>query len=130
MEDFYKEYLSGVIAINVNLTRATLREAQELKHLIDEEIIIQHKKLLLDVSQCEFIDSTFLGVLVYGHKRMITKGGKLNIVEPANVNQSLLHLTRVLESLNIYKTRNEAIENFNSNNPVQLEINNVEFFRN
>jgi anti-anti-sigma factor len=130
MEDFYKEYLSGVIAINVNLTLATLREAQELKHLIDEEIIIQHKKLLLDVSQCEFIDSTFLGVLVYGHKRMITKGGKLNIVEPANVNQSLLHLTRVLESLNIYKTRNEAIENFNSNNPVQLEINNVEFFRN
>ena len=130
MEDFYKEYLSEVIAINVNLTRATLREAQELKHLIDEEIIIQHKKLLLDVSQCEFIDSTFLGVLVYGHKRMITKGGKLNIVEPANVNQSLLHLTRVLESLNIYKTRNEAIENFNSNNPFQLEINNVEFFRN
>jgi hypothetical protein len=98
MEDFSKENVYDVTVINVNLTRATLKEAQELKKIIDEEITIQHKKLLVDISQCEFIDSTFLG--------------GLNIVEPVALNENLFHMTRILEKLNLHKSREEAIESF------------------
>ena len=120
MEDFVKDYLYGVIIVKVNLTRATLREAQELKQILDEEITIQHKKLVLDISQCEFMDSTFLGVLVIEHKKMLTKGGKLNIVEPSNTNGNFLHLTQVLDHLNTFRTRNEAIENFEKKIPLPI----------
>jgi anti-anti-sigma factor len=120
MEDFIKEYLYGVIIVNVNLTRATLREAQELKKILEEEITIQHKKLVLDISQCEFIDSTFLGVLVIEHKKMIANGGILNIVRPTNTNGNFLHLTQVLDRLNMYETRSEAIENFGKNIPLSI----------
>lgn len=119
IEDFVKEYLYGVILIKVNLTRATLREAQELKQILEEEITIQHKKLVLDISQCEFIDSTFLGVLVIEHKKMIANGGILNIVRPINTNINFLHLTQVLDHLNMYETRSEAIEYFDQNIPIQ-----------
>jgi anti-anti-sigma factor len=112
MEDFSKENVYDVTVINVNLTRATLKEAQELKKIIDEEITIQHKKLLVDISQCEFIDSTFLGAIVYEHKRMLEKGGSLNIVEPVALNENLFHMTRILEKLNLHKSREEAIESF------------------
>ena len=73
----------------------------------------------MDISQCEFIDSTFLGVLVIEHKKMIANNGILNIVRPINTNINFLHLTQVLDHLNMYETRSEAIEYFDQNIPIQ-----------
>lgn len=117
MEDFSKEIFDGgKIAINVNLTRATIHEARELKKVLEEEIVFKHKKLVLDLSQCEFIDSTFIGAIVYEHKKMIERGGILNVVEPLDLNKDLFLVTRTLESLNLYKTKEEAIDGFDKAN--------------
>ena len=64
MKDFAKEYFSDAVIINVNLTRATLKEALDLQNLLDEELIYNHQNLVLDISQCEFIDSTFIGAIL------------------------------------------------------------------
>jgi anti-sigma B factor antagonist/stage II sporulation protein AA (anti-sigma F factor antagonist) len=97
MEDFAKEYFSDAVIINVNLTRATLKEAIELKEIIDEELLYGNKNLVLDISECEFIDSTFLGAILVAHKNVIEKDGQLNIVEPENLWVSLLAISRTLE---------------------------------
>ena len=115
MEDFTKEYISEAIVINVNMTRATLKEAIELREVIDEELVYNHKNLILDLSQCEFIDSTFLGAILVEHKKIIKKGGKLSIVEPENLWGNLIAISRTLEKLNLYKTREEVKENIDRN---------------
>jgi anti-sigma B factor antagonist/stage II sporulation protein AA (anti-sigma F factor antagonist) len=116
MEDFTKEHISEAIVINVNLTRATLKEAIELRKIVDEELVYNHKNLILDLSQCEFIDSTFLGAILVEHKKVIKKGGKLSIVEPENLWGNLIAISRTLEKLNIYKTREEVRENIDRKN--------------
>ena len=123
MEYFVKEYFDGFIVINVNLTRATLREAQELKQILEEEITIQKTKLVLDISQCEFIDSSFLGAIVLAHKRALAHAGKLNIVEPSPKIHDFFHLNRILDHLNTYKTRREAIEGLNLYIPSSVSLN-------
>lgn len=110
MEDFTKEYTNGIVIISVNFTRATLKEANILRKLIDEEIILKNRKIILDLSSCEFIDSTFLGVIVFQHKRIITKSGILFLVEPKNLWQDLFVISGTLKLLNLFQTKEDAIK--------------------
>ena len=72
-EEFELLTVNGVRFIILNLSRATLREAIILKSIIEEEINLGEKKLVLDISQCEFIDFSFIGSLVVEKKRMKEK---------------------------------------------------------
>ncbi len=59
MEVFEKKSVDDVFVIGVNLTRSTLNEAIEFRKIIEEEISSGHTNLVIDLSKCEFIDSTF-----------------------------------------------------------------------
>jgi len=67
-EDFRQLHVSDIVIEVVNLSRATFREASELKKQLDDLIKQNYKKIIVDISQCEFVDSTFLGVLVLSLK--------------------------------------------------------------
>ena len=110
LEDFELLTVKGVRFIIVNLSRATTKEAQILKSIIEEEIIIGVRKLVIDISQCEFIDSTFIGSLVVEQKRMKEKGGKIMLIYPVKLDENLFHVTNTLRIFEIYQTREEAIE--------------------
>lgn len=110
LEDFELLTVKGVRFVVVNLSRATINEAQILKSVIEEAIIIGVRKLFIDISQCEFIDSTFIGSLVVEQKRMKEKGGKIMLIYPVKLDENLFHVTNTLRIFEIYQTREEAIE--------------------
>jgi len=110
LEDFELLTVKGVRIVVVNLSRATLQDAKMLKSIIEEEIIIGVRKLAIDISQCEFIDSTFIGSLVVEQKRMKEKGGKIMLIYPVKLDENLFHVTNTLRIFEIYQTREEAIE--------------------
>ncbi len=110
LEDFELLTVKGVRFIIVNLSRATINEAQILKSIIEEAIIIGVRKLFIDISQCEFIDSTFIGSLVVEQKRIEEKGGKIMLIYPVKLDENLFHVTNTLRIFEIYQTREEAIE--------------------
>ena len=64
MENFEKIYLEGVIVIKVNLTLSTFNEAKEFRKIVEEEINSGHTNLVIDLSKCEIIDSTFFGAII------------------------------------------------------------------
>jgi len=109
-EDFEQLTVKGVRSIIVNLTRATINEAKILKSIIEEDITIGVRKLVIDISQCEFVDSSFIGSLVVGLKRMKEKGGKIMLIEPVKLDENLFDVTNTLRIFEIYQTREEAIE--------------------
>lgn len=109
-EDFEQLTVKGVRFIIVNLSRATINEAKILKSIIEEDITIGVRKLVIDISQCEFIDSSFIGSLVVGQKRMKEKGGKIILIDPVELDKDLFHVTHTLGIFEIYQTREEAIE--------------------
>lgn len=112
MEDFKRNIVGEVVVEVVNLTRATYKEATEFKNIINEDIEKKFRKIVVDISQCEFMDSTFLGVLVYGQKRISYIGGEIKLVEPLSVFQTLLEKTATLRIFDTYKTIQEAVNSF------------------
>ena len=56
--------------IKVKLERATLREASTFKHYMEKSIAEDGRNLIIDLNSCEFVDSSFFGVLVAGLKKL------------------------------------------------------------
>jgi anti-anti-sigma factor len=109
MFGFEKKCCGDVVILVVNVARATLGEARLFKKLIDDELNKRTLKMVIDLSNCEFVDSTFIGVLVVTLKKISSIGGELRLVEPSFKANSTLATTRILEIFNIYKTQEEAI---------------------
>ena len=112
MEAFEKIYVDGVIVIVVNCTRSTMLEATEFKKLIKEEISSGHNKLVIDLSKCEYVDSTFFGALIMTRELMNDIGYKLKVVKPAIKGDYIFTTTYTLSLFDIYKTREDAIRSF------------------
>ena len=111
MGAFDKELIEDVTVLTVNLGRATINEAQEFKKVLDEVVKDNRHKLVVDLSPCEFIDSTFIGVLVLTLKELSRYGGELRIIRPVSMANSVLESTNTLKIFNIHQTKSEAVEN-------------------
>ena len=112
MEDFLKKVQGDVIVEVVNLTRATRNESLEFKQILDEDIQFNFKKIVVDLSLCEFMDSTFLGTLVVAQKNIAKKGGEIKLIEPASILQTLMSKAGTLKVFDSYKNLNDACDSF------------------
>lgn len=112
MEDFEQLLVNDIVVQVVNLSRATYREASQLKKSLDELILTKHKKIIVDISQCEFIDSTFLGVLVLSLKSIAKIDGDIRLIKPAEVVKTLMEKSGTLNVFNLYESLEEAIKSF------------------
>lgn len=110
--DFIKESHGEVLVEVVNLTRATLKEAEEFKQNLTLDMQSGWRKIVVDLSQCEFIDSTFLGALVVSLKKITGMGGDLKLVGFQPAVHSMFELTRMYRVFESFKTKEEAISSF------------------
>ena len=112
MEAFEKIYVDGVFVIAVNLNRSTVNEAIAFRKIVVEEINSGRTKLVIDLSKCVYIDSTFFGAIVVASKMLSNIGYKLKVVEPGIAGEYLFTYTNTLGVFDKYKTRKEAIKSF------------------
>ena len=112
--DFLRETHEDIVVEIVNLTRATLKEAEEFKQTLAQDIEMGARKIIVDLSDCEFIDSTFLGALVVTLKKISNIGGDLRLVGFQPAVHSMFELTRMYRVFEAYKTKEEAIKSFNN----------------
>ena len=112
MENFEKIDVGGVLVIVTHLICPTLLDANEFKEIISEQISIGNTRLVVDLSMCEHIDSTFFGEIIQSFKKMTHIGGALRIVEPAIPAQDIFTYTDTRRLFDLYKTREDAIKSF------------------
>lgn len=103
----------NVLVEIVDLDRATLTEAGILKEALSRGIEEGLKKVVVDISQCEFVDSTFLGVLVNALKRVAKEGGDMKLVGFKPGVRSMFELTRLFRVFDTYSNLDEAVKSFN-----------------
>ena len=109
---FNKEFVNDILIIDVNSSSATTQHADELSKMIKTEINKNRKKIVVDLSQCKFVDSVFLGVLIYASKELKDNNGQMRIVEPAKLPPAIFSISKSLHLLEYFKTREEAISSF------------------
>jgi anti-sigma B factor antagonist len=91
-----------------------LYTAPEFKQQLLEVIGQGGKQVIVDFSDTTFIDSTTLGVLVGGVKRLRTNEGQLSLVCSDRNITKIFEITGLDRVFTIYPTRNEAIFNVKS----------------
>lgn len=84
-------------------TAPVLRE--ELTSLVDSE----HTNLVVDLTQVSFMDSTGLGVLVGGLKKVRTLGGDLSLVIDQESILKVFRITALTQVFSIHSTLEDAL---------------------
>lgn len=80
----------------------SVKEADELKHEVEDYISRGEKNFIFDFTDCKFIDSTGLGVLVSIYKRCKELGGSVELKSVINEDVSkVFSLTRLNEVFDI-----------------------------
>ena len=112
MEAIEKIYVKGVFVIAVNLSYGTINEAEAFRKILEKMINFGNTKLVIDISRCGYIDSSFFGAIIMASKMLIDLGCKLKVVKPNVAGEFIFISTDTIRLLDIYETREEAIKSF------------------
>jgi len=108
-----EEIIDDIIVEIVNLDRATLLEAEKLKRQVNDKIDNGYRKVVIDLTAVEFLDSTFLGIIVNTLKKVAKLGGDLKLVGFKPNVRSMFELTRLFRVFESYSELQDAIKSFN-----------------
>lgn len=112
MADFERKVFDGYLVEIVNISRATVKEAKEFKQILDEDILYGHHNIIVDLSKVEYMDSTFIGVMVVTYKKLRGRGGQMKLVKPGLFTNSLLNYTGTIELFDTFESSEEAVKSF------------------
>lgn len=107
-----EEIIDDVVVMTINMERATLREADELRNLINNKVDSGYRKVIIDITAVEFIDSTFLGVIVGSLKKVTKLNGDLKLVGFKPAVRSMFELTRLFRVFETFGDIQEAVKSF------------------
>lgn len=111
--DFKSKAYGKVTVVTVYLTRATLQYAVSFKEFILRQLNEDNKFLVVDLSMCEYLDSTFLGSLVSSLKKTVAGGGDLKLVYSNELSSLIFEMTSMNKVFEVHKDLDEAISSFN-----------------
>lgn len=110
-----EEIADDIVIEIINTDRATLKEASNLKELVYDKIDKGYKKIIIDLSKAEFIDSTFLGVIVSSLKKVANLNGDLKLVGFKPAVRAMFELTRLFRVFETYTELQDALKSFQKN---------------
>ncbi len=89
--------------------RLDLASADEVKQRLVQAVTTGHHRLVVDVGDVTFIDSSGLGALIGGLKAARVAGGNLSMARPGEQTRLVLQLTTLDRVLRTYPTVEEAL---------------------
>jgi len=109
-----EENVRGVTVVRVEETRLDSAISSELKaellRLVENDGAVN---VLIDLKQVEYVDSSGLGSLLFGHRQVKTNAGKLKLMHLAPKVRTLLRIANLENILEGYDSEEEAVESFN-----------------
>jgi anti-anti-sigma factor len=116
INDYEKFIYNDIVIIKLNIRRAVLKEAQQFYKFIFDIILEGYNKFIIDLNNIEFIDSTFIGVLVSALKRISFNRGVLKIVCNPEISSSNYVLFNGLQNIfEVSYNMREVIDTFQQN---------------
>ena len=123
MEEFQRQIANGYIIERVNLSQATISEALRFKKHLETDISLGYNIIIIDLSNCNALDSAFIGVMVVILKQLMRLGGSIKIVKPGMFSKSLLNLTGTIEIFELYESLDCAMTSISFSSEETKEIN-------
>ena len=116
-QDGFKNYekfiYNNIAIIKLNIQRAVLKEAQNFYKYFSNVILEGYNYFVIDLSNVEFIDSTFIGVLVSAKKRIAFNRGELKLVcNPQVSTNSYIMFDSLQNIFEIFDDIREVVDSF------------------
>lgn len=77
-----------------------------------EELAARTDRIVVDLSQVQFIDSAGCGALLQFHKQLLARGGALRVCCVSHSVRALFELVRMQRVLEIHPSRQQALGEF------------------
>ncbi len=105
------EQIAGVTVVLLPGRDLDAGNAGEFKSAI-APVLKAHSKMVFDLSQLRFIDSSGLGAFLSCLRQLSTKGGELKLCGLSNQVYQTFELVRMHRIFDIYSTKSEAVQAF------------------
>ena len=105
---------SGVVSVVDASGRITLGDGsamlrKTIRQLLDE----QHTKILLNLADVDYIDSSGIGELVSGYTAVKSRGGELKLLHLTKKVHDLLQITKLFTVFEVFSDEGSAVKSFN-----------------
>jgi anti-sigma B factor antagonist len=111
----YTEDVQGdIVVVKVLHTEATLRYALDFRNYLLSLIASGKSKIVVDLTSTTFMDSTFLGAMVYTLKKSVAAGGGLRIIRNKIDSPvwTMFEITNMIKVFKIYEEPQAAVASF------------------
>ena len=112
MDIFNLEIAEGVAIVKVDIPSATMREAKPMWELFESEMIFDWKRIVIDLSACTFIDSTFIGMIIKIYRRINESNSQLKLVFPQITETESFRVVGITKIIDCFKSVDLAVESF------------------
>ena len=108
------ENINDITIINVQLYSANLEKALPLRDYLLKMVKDDKKNFIIDLSHTEYIDSTFLGSLVFVLKKLKQVDGKIVLIlGNSSKATTMFEITNMNKVFEVYENVEEALKSFN-----------------
>jgi anti-sigma B factor antagonist len=104
--------LNGIIVLSPRGQLVGGDETTELEQKLKDLAVEGNRKLIIDLSDVEFINSWALGVLIGGHVNYSKREGHIKLASMSKRIDQLLVITKLVRIFEIYESIDEASASF------------------
>lgn len=112
MDQFKLEIAEGIAIVKVDIPSATLREAKPMWELFESEMIFDWKKIIIDLTACTFIDSTFIGMIIKIFRRVNERESQMKLVFPQITDIESFRVVGITKILECFNSVENAIKSY------------------
>ena len=106
------QHAVGDVTVIVPVGRIVTEDGDVLRNVVDTLVQQGRVKIVLDLQQVTYIDSSGLGQLVAGFTTVTNQGGQLKLLKPTKRLKDLLEITRISAIFEIYDDEGKAVRTF------------------
>ena len=112
MEVIRKEIQPGIIALGIGGEVRTSGDRQRLTQSVEEELQGGVRKIILDLSGLQIVDSAGIGAIVLCFSHTRKAGGTLRLAGAKGMVETVLKLTQIHRAIDMFPSAEEAARNF------------------
>jgi anti-anti-sigma regulatory factor len=109
MEEFQINQIGNVVVVMVDPVSASLRDAQPFWEEFEINNLFNQSKIVIDISRCIRIDSTFMGMIVKIFKKVSGNNGQLKLVFPQLSSIDSFRISEITKVLECFDSLEKAL---------------------
>ena len=105
----FQENINSIVVIRIE-GDIDLYSAPELRQKFEDAVLSGNKKIIVNMEKVSYLDSSGIGVIIFGLTFIKKSHGELVLVKINNSVLKLFDLSKITTFFNIYSTEEEALD--------------------